>query len=352
MIFYLTFRLISCFTAFLYPAYASYKTLSQRPASEEDLERWLMYWSVLGCVVGMEYAAEWLISWVPFYYPIKTTFLLYLALPQTQGSSYLYSKHLQPFFHEHESEIDATLASLKTRVYVFVQEQVRNLWGHVASSMGPQPPDFVGAGRAPDVNSSAPPSLGDPLSGPTQLVTSFWRSYGTAIIASGAAMLRQSTAAAGSSNQALNSPPLDTPSGFGAPLPGTDSRAREDRRRRLQAELEALEGASAMSTPNMAPYDVSSPPPPPPFPIPVIPRASASYHPSPSRESSSSDLRERSGAGTSGRFEEVEIPSDAEGEGYVYGPGGRPPAQKRTSWFFGWGGEGAPQGAYERVKTD
>lgn len=53
----------SSVVAFLYPGYASYKTLSQRPASEEDLERWLMYWSVLGCVVGVEYVAEWLVSW-------------------------------------------------------------------------------------------------------------------------------------------------------------------------------------------------------------------------------------------------------------------------------------------------
>lgn len=53
----------SSVVAFLYPGYASYKTLSQRPASEEDLERWLMYWCVLGFVVGIEYVAEWVISW-------------------------------------------------------------------------------------------------------------------------------------------------------------------------------------------------------------------------------------------------------------------------------------------------
>ena len=53
----------SAICAFLYPGYASYKTLSQRPASEAELERWLMYWSVLGCIVGIEYVAEWLISW-------------------------------------------------------------------------------------------------------------------------------------------------------------------------------------------------------------------------------------------------------------------------------------------------
>jgi receptor expression-enhancing protein 1/2/3/4 len=49
--------------AFLYPGYASFKVLSQRPASEEALERWLTYWSVLGCVIGVEYVAEWFISW-------------------------------------------------------------------------------------------------------------------------------------------------------------------------------------------------------------------------------------------------------------------------------------------------
>ena len=113
--------LYSLVCAFLYPAYSSYKTLSKRPASETDLERWLMYWSVLGVILATEYVAEWLVRWyvgisstlnrrrrvnrtltqhsfsstsdarkfrVPFYWLIKMMFLLYLALPQTQvGSS-------------------------------------------------------------------------------------------------------------------------------------------------------------------------------------------------------------------------------------------------------------------------
>jgi receptor expression-enhancing protein 1/2/3/4 len=70
--------LLSALAGFLYPGYASYKTLSQRPASEADLERWLMYWSVLGCVVGVEYVAEWLVSWyVPLL--IKET-IIYLEV--------------------------------------------------------------------------------------------------------------------------------------------------------------------------------------------------------------------------------------------------------------------------------
>lgn len=53
----------SAVVAFLYPGYASFKTLSQRPANEADLERWLTYWCVLGCIVFAEYVAEWLVSW-------------------------------------------------------------------------------------------------------------------------------------------------------------------------------------------------------------------------------------------------------------------------------------------------
>ena len=53
----------SLICAFLYPAYASYKTLSKRPASDAELERWLMYWSVLGVILAVEYVAEWLVRW-------------------------------------------------------------------------------------------------------------------------------------------------------------------------------------------------------------------------------------------------------------------------------------------------
>jgi hypothetical protein len=58
--------------------------------------------SIVGALVGLEYALEWLVSWwesftvyhrqwlmftslrVPFYWELKTIFVLYLALPQTQ----------------------------------------------------------------------------------------------------------------------------------------------------------------------------------------------------------------------------------------------------------------------------
>jgi len=326
MIFYFTSRVISSFVAFLYPGYASYKTLSQRPASEEDLERWLMYWSVLGCVVAVEYVAEWLISWIPLYYTVKTIFLLYLALPQTKGSSYLYVYHLQPFFHSHESQIDATLASVKTRVYTFLQERLRALWEQIAASIGQQQANTMSSSGA--VNSAPPPTLNNPASGPAQLAASFWTSYGPSILASGTALLRQ-TAAAAASRPSANPMGLNTPPGstFGV------NREREERRRQLQAQLDALEHDAAP-----APNSVPIPP--------------ASPQVSTSRHSSDSDIhvRERT---TSGRFEEIGIPSDVEGYDMSEGSDTGKPSVKRGNSWFGWGGSSSnPKGGYERVKSE
>ncbi|EGO26825.1 hypothetical protein SERLADRAFT_464319 [Serpula lacrymans var. lacrymans S7.9] len=278
---------------------------------------------------------------VPFYYPMKTIFLLYLALPQTRGSSYIYVNHLQPFFHSHESQIDATLASFKARVYSFVQERFRAIWDHVAAAIGQQQAaSFTPSGG--ETRTGAPPSLGDPISGPSQLVSGLWRSYGPSIVASGAALMRQSTAAAGSMAadrawQSFTNSPAGRPA---APPREVSSQSAHDRRRQLEAELAFLSerdttaGTSAVAVP----------------PLP-IPPPSGSYQAS--RTSSESDLRER---GT-GKFEEIDIPSDVEGydvDGNTTDRGRkvRPGAKKNPSWFGGWGGSGTEKEGYERVKTE
>ncbi|TCD64991.1 hypothetical protein EIP91_003358 [Steccherinum ochraceum] len=331
------FRVLSAVVAFLYPGYASYKTLSQRPASEIELERWLMYWSVLGCLVAVEYVAEWVISWIPFYYLMKTLFLFYLALPQTNGASFLYKTQVEPFFSAHEHEIDSALVQLKSHVYNYLQELLRSMWGHVASTLGQMPNQSQPANALDEggltgeaaVNAGAPPSLGDPVSGPAQLAQTFWRSYGPSFVASGAALFHQAqNAAAASAARQQTTPP--------GPSRANSSQSVQERRRQLEAELASL------SEPSVQPYDVGSPSS---SPV-LIPAAN-----NPSRVSSSSSLRGRSGSGN-GRstFEEVEVPSDMEGEGHAVPAS--PGEAKKASWF-GWGGATTSgRGNYERVKTD
>jgi len=237
MLFYLTSRIVSSGVAYLYPGYASYKALSQRPASEDELERWLMYWSVLGIVFGVENAAEWLISWIPFYYTLKTLFLLYLVLPQTQGSSYLYVWHLQPFLASHETEIDAGLSRAKARAYEFIAERMNALWNQFApgflanayaAQFAPTPqPEAAGA----------PPSMGDPASGPMAFAFNAWRSYAPSIIAAGTAMVQQGTVAA--QTAAANANAKARESRLKGSRMDSGGSAR-DRRRKLEKELAEL----------------------------------------------------------------------------------------------------------------
>ncbi|KAH9054238.1 TB2/DP1, HVA22 family-domain-containing protein [Lactarius vividus] len=192
MLIYLTSRIVSCVAAFLYPGYASFKTLSQRPASEEDLERWLMYWSVLACVIGVEYLAEWLVSWIPLYYLVKMLFLLYIALPQTQGASYLYRTQLAPTLRANEPQIDAALAQLRTRVFAFLQARARMLWEYVvASATGPQAASSAESSASGAGSGQQGPPLSDSVSGPTQMLGTLWRTYGPAIVAGGAVLLQR-----------------------------------------------------------------------------------------------------------------------------------------------------------------
>lgn len=304
-----------------------------------------MYWSVLGCVVGIEYVAEWLISWyvchsnsthmsgslrinlrVPFYYPIKTLFLLYLALPQTAGSSWLYATRVQPFFAAHESEIDNALTRLKTFAYEYVQRLFRTAWRQVSMSMGQAPSaepqrdvfDEGGITGEAAVRSAAPPTLNNPAAGPSQLLQTLWRTYGPAVVAAGGTLLSQSQ----NPSAGLNSP---TPSRLNS------LHSVAERRKLLEEELASLPSDSAAR-----PYDLS------PEPV-LMPRVGDNS----SRSSSSGSLRERAGSSNMGKstFEEVEVPSDVESETPLLPPGA---PQGRTSWFGGWG---AAKG-YEKVKTD
>ncbi|KAH9167769.1 TB2/DP1, HVA22 family-domain-containing protein [Lactarius sanguifluus] len=281
MLIYLTSRIVSC-------GYASFKTLSQRPASEEDLERWLMYWSVLACVIGVEYLAEWLVSWIPFYFLVKMLFLLYIALPQTQGAS-------RPPSAPTESQIDAALAQLRTRVFAFLQARARMLWEYVvASATGPagrvvqQSPSASGAGSG-----QQGPPLSDSVSGPTQMLGTLWRTYGPAIVAGGTALLQRQ----------------------GVPPPAAASSTSS--------------GSAASDASRGYDVDVDGP-------EPVL------MPPAQSRTSSAgsvSGLRGRIASGTNispdGRFEEVEVPSDAESER----ASGAPPAASRG--WLGWAMGGA-----------
>ncbi|KAH7910702.1 TB2/DP1, HVA22 family-domain-containing protein [Hygrophoropsis aurantiaca] len=114
--------------AFLLPCYSTFKALSHAPLSGE-LEKLSMYWAIIGLFVAIEHMVGPFISWYvfPFYWELRTIFLLYLSLPQTEGSTYVYKTYLQPFCAKNEADIDNGIASAQHNILGFCQARLANL---------------------------------------------------------------------------------------------------------------------------------------------------------------------------------------------------------------------------------
>ncbi|WWC73498.1 uncharacterized protein I206_107469 [Kwoniella pini CBS 10737] len=179
--------------SYLYPAYASYKALSLHPDSSPEamaqVERWLMYWSVVGTWTAIESVLGWTFTWLPFYSLIKTLIFLYLSLPQSEGSTYIYTNHLAPLFQEHESDIDAFLSSLRYRASAALAGGLGWCWEKIKAQLnialpaGAEP--FPGQGGYDTGNVQGfdvsgmhqPPTLQDPASGAIQQVYGLFTRY-------------------------------------------------------------------------------------------------------------------------------------------------------------------------------
>merc|ERR1711934_665590 len=96
--------LLCNFVGFVYPAYASFKALESQNKNDDRL--WLTYWVVYSCFCLIEGFLEYVLFWVPFYYPIKLAFLFFLFLPQTKGAMQLYEKFLRPALKPYVTLID------------------------------------------------------------------------------------------------------------------------------------------------------------------------------------------------------------------------------------------------------
>ena len=220
-------------------------------------------------------------------------FLLYIALPQTQGASYLYQTQLAPTLRAHESQIDAALAQLRMRVFAFVQARARMLWEYiVASATGPpSAPPPAGSSASSVASAQQQPPLSASVSGPTQMLGTLWRTYGPAIVAGGTALLqRQGYPPAGANSNTSRGYDLDGDGPEPVPMPSAQSRT--------------------------------------------------------SSAGSASGLRDRNGSSTNigpdGRFVEVEVPSDAESERASGGLPAPVPRHSSSGWF-GWAtGAAAP----------
>lgn len=73
---------------FIYPGYM---TLLALDGDHEGIQtNWLIYWAMYSVLNLVEDYGEIIIYWIPFYYPIKAAFLIYMMIPQTDGAKKIY----------------------------------------------------------------------------------------------------------------------------------------------------------------------------------------------------------------------------------------------------------------------
>mmetsp|Transcript_25811 Transcript_25811/g.48599 ORF Transcript_25811/g.48599 Transcript_25811/m.48599 type:complete len:161 (-) Transcript_25811:173-655(-) len=87
-------KLISDLVGFVYPAYASFKAIDS--ADPNDDTQWLTYWVVFALFSILESAASFLVSYIPFYFFIKLSFLVWLYHPNTMGAGVVYVQVIRP----------------------------------------------------------------------------------------------------------------------------------------------------------------------------------------------------------------------------------------------------------------
>lgn len=87
-------ELLSNIAGFVLPGYLSLKALST-VGTKDDTEL-LTYWVVFAFLNVIEFWSKAILYWIPFYWFLKTIFLLYLSLPQFKGSELVYQQLIKP----------------------------------------------------------------------------------------------------------------------------------------------------------------------------------------------------------------------------------------------------------------
>lgn len=87
--------MITDLVSFVYPAYMSFKAIDSSNGAEDT--QWLTYWVVFSFFSIIESIAGFLTEFIPFYFPLKLAFFVWLYHPKFLGAGMVYSQAIKPF---------------------------------------------------------------------------------------------------------------------------------------------------------------------------------------------------------------------------------------------------------------
>ncbi|KAI8472523.1 MAG: TB2/DP1, HVA22 family-domain-containing protein [Monoraphidium minutum] len=100
----LVYTLLFGAAAYAIPAYSTFKAVEKKGG--EDVRDWAQYWVILAAFICSQWAVDFLLCWLPFYYLAKLGFLVALWHPSTKLAAAIYAKALAPLVSSYEADID------------------------------------------------------------------------------------------------------------------------------------------------------------------------------------------------------------------------------------------------------
>lgn len=88
----------------LYPAFWSIRAIESKES--DDDKQWLTYWVVFACFSIVDLFSGFILKFIPFYFFMKIIFLIYLAMPNFRGATFVYDHFLIKIFKKYESSIE------------------------------------------------------------------------------------------------------------------------------------------------------------------------------------------------------------------------------------------------------
>ena len=96
--------IITTLIGVVYPAFASFIALESE--EKEDDKQWLTYWVCFGFFQIIDCFGGIILQFIPFYFFLKVSFMVWLFHPKTMGALWLYNNYMQAYVKKYRSQIE------------------------------------------------------------------------------------------------------------------------------------------------------------------------------------------------------------------------------------------------------